>query len=118
MDHPDYPHLFSPIRIGDVTEVHIWLNRPMWPHGMKHPAGSDPVPDTFNWDRWLGPAPKRPWGAHWPDCAVPLSELVLLGCVAVRTGTHFKWDGLNMRFTNSEDADRLVKPNYENGWKL
>lgn len=55
---------------------------------------------------------------HWPDCAVPLSELVLLGCVAVRTGTYLEWDGPNMRFTNSDDANKLVKPDYQNGWHL
>ena len=55
---------------------------------------------------------------HWPDCAVPLTEIVLLGCVAVRTGEHLKWDGPNMRFTNSAAANKLVKPTYQNGWKL
>jgi hypothetical protein len=282
--------------VGDVTEVHIWSNRPLWPHGMTRPAGSDPVPETFDWDLWLGPAPKRPWVAewpegalamaqvnkfkprpavyhpwnfrgwydfgtgalgdmgchhwntprralklghpsavsatstkvmdeswplasiityefpargdmppvkvvwydgglkpprpveleagrkmprdgilymgtkgvmigsgssgiprllpeskmkayrmppktlprrsgiygewfegvttgrkpseHWPDCAVPLTELVLLGCVAIRAGGYLKWDGPAMRFTNSRDANRLVKPDYQNGWAL
>ena len=282
--------------IGDVTEVHIWSNRPLWPHGMLRPKGSDPVPKTFDWDLWLGPAARRPfvakWAAdslamaqvnrfkprpavyhtwnfrgwydfgtgalgdmgchhwntprralklghptavsasstkimpetwplasiityefpargsmvpvkavwydgglqpprpaeletgrkmprdgiiykgtrglmiasgtsgvprllpeskmkaykpppatlkrrsgiygewytavcggekpseHWPDCAVPLTELVLLGCVAVRTGEYLKWDGPNMRFTNSGAANTLVKPDYQNGWKL
>jgi hypothetical protein len=54
----------------------------------------------------------------WADCAVPLSELVLLGCVAVRTGGHLKWDGPNMRFTNSDEANALIKPDYQNGWTL
>ena len=53
---------------------------------------------------------------HWPDGAVPLTELVLLGCIAVRTGQYLKWNGPGMRFTNSNDANRLVKPHYQNGW--
>ena len=286
--------------IGDVTEVDIWTDRPWWPHGMNRPDGRDPVPDTFDWDLWLGPAAKRPWVAewpagslpleqvvkrpshrravyhpwnfrgwydfgtgalgdmgchhwniprralklghptavsasstkimaeswplasiityefpardsmppvkinwydgglmpprpvelesdrpmpsmgiiyrgtrgvmfadttkrivsvprllpeskmqaytmppktlqrrsgiygewfeavnggekpseHWPDCAVPLTELVLLGCVALRVGSYLEWDGPNMRFTNSETANELVTPEYENGWSL
>ena len=55
---------------------------------------------------------------HWPDSAVPLTELVLLGCIAVRAGGRLQWDGPNMRFSNSSDANRLVTPVYENGWKL
>ena len=47
--------------IGQVHEVHIWSNRPIWPQGMGLPEGSDPIPDTLNWDIWLGPAPLRPY---------------------------------------------------------
>jgi predicted dehydrogenase len=47
--------------IGPVREVHLWTNRPIWPQGMARPEGSDPVPDTLNWDVWLGPAPVRPY---------------------------------------------------------
>ncbi|MCG8651260.1 MAG: Gfo/Idh/MocA family oxidoreductase [Pirellulales bacterium] len=47
--------------IGDVHEVHIWSNRPVWPQGIGRPAGSDPVPENLNWDAWIGPAPMRPY---------------------------------------------------------
>jgi predicted dehydrogenase len=47
--------------IGDVTEVHVWTNRPIWPQGVGRPAGEDKVPDYLNWDAWLGPAPLRPY---------------------------------------------------------
>ncbi len=47
--------------IGDVAEVHIWSNRPIWPQGAGRPAGEDPVPDSLNWDAWIGPAPMRPF---------------------------------------------------------
>ena len=47
--------------IGQVREVHIWSNRPIWPQGMGRPPGSDPVPDTLNWDIWIGPAQMRPY---------------------------------------------------------
>ncbi len=47
--------------IGDVTDVHVWTNRPVWPQGIGRPAGEDPVPADINWDAWIGPAPMRPY---------------------------------------------------------
>lgn len=49
--------------IGDVREVHVWTTRAVWPQGrdMKRPTETPPVPDTLNWDLWLGPAPYRPY---------------------------------------------------------
>lgn len=47
--------------IGDVKEVHVWTNRPIWPQGSGRPEGSDPIPEELNWDAWIGPAPMRPF---------------------------------------------------------
>ncbi|QDV84408.1 Gfo/Idh/MocA family protein [Stieleria sp.] len=47
--------------IGDVSEVHVWSNRPVWPQGQGRPAGEDPIPENLNWDAWIGPAPMRPF---------------------------------------------------------
>jgi len=52
--------------IGKVEEAHTWSNRPIWPQGMDRPAGSDPIPDTLDWDKWLGVAPERPFLDRWP----------------------------------------------------
>ena len=53
--------------IGDVTEVHYWTNRPIWPQGFDRPQGEDPVPDYLNWNNWLGVAPSRPYKEKWPE---------------------------------------------------
>ena len=47
--------------IGQVHEVHVWTNRPVWPQAMDRPLGEDPVPATLDWDIWIGPAPMRPY---------------------------------------------------------
>lgn len=47
--------------IGVPKELHVWSNRPIWPQGLARPAGEDKVPDTLNWDAWLGPAEYRPY---------------------------------------------------------
>ncbi|ACB75479.1 Gfo/Idh/MocA family protein [Opitutus terrae] len=55
--------------IGAVREVHVWSDRPTqrgkmplwWPQGVERPTDTPPVPETLNWDLWLGPAPHRPY---------------------------------------------------------
>jgi len=47
--------------LGNVKEVHVWTNRPVWPQGGGRP-GEASVPGHLNWDVWLGPAPARPFG--------------------------------------------------------
>jgi predicted dehydrogenase len=46
--------------LGDVTEIHIWTNRPIWPQGIARPKPGE-RPSHLNWDLWLGPAPERPF---------------------------------------------------------
>ncbi len=48
-------------QIGEIKEVHAWTNRPIWPQGLNRPLDSPPVPETLNWDLFLGPAPHRPY---------------------------------------------------------
>jgi predicted dehydrogenase len=47
--------------IGPVREVHVWSDRPIWPQGLERPKDTPPVPETLDWDLWLGPAPYRPY---------------------------------------------------------
>src|SRR5688572_30222834 len=42
--------------LGDVKEIHVWTDRPIWPQGIGRPAPLA-VPETLDWDLWLGPAP-------------------------------------------------------------
>ncbi len=55
--------LFRAGHIGRVHEVHVWTDRPAgwWPQGVERPPGADPVPETLDWDLWLGVAPGRPY---------------------------------------------------------
>lgn len=53
--------------IGDVTEVHAWTGRPSWPQGMPKTPAPTPVPDTLDWDLWLGGAAARPFTAGGAD---------------------------------------------------
>ena len=49
--------------IGEVREVHAWHGGPGWPQGMQKIPPPTPVPDTLDWDLWLGGAAARPYTA-------------------------------------------------------
>jgi hypothetical protein len=49
--------------IGEVREVHAWTGRPSWPQEMPNTPAPTPVPDTLDWDLWLGTAAARPFTA-------------------------------------------------------
>lgn len=47
--------------IGEVREVHAWTDRPIWPQGLTEIPPEEPVPETLDWDLWLGIADMRPF---------------------------------------------------------
>jgi predicted dehydrogenase len=58
--------------LGTVREIHAWSNRrpDISPRGIPRPADTPPVPSHLDWDRWIGPAPLRPYHPcyhpfHW-----------------------------------------------------
>jgi predicted dehydrogenase len=59
-----------------------------------------------------------PAGSDFVNHAAHLAEVVLLGNIAIRTKEKLLWDGENLRFTNSEAANKLVNPPYRAGWSL
>ena len=64
--NPDSRRLVELIQagiLGSVREIHVWTDRPgsIWPQGIQRPTGTPPVPDTLDWDLWLGVAPWRPY---------------------------------------------------------
>ena len=47
--------------IGEVTRVDCFTDRPIWPQGLMRPEQVDPIPNTLNWDLFIGPAKMRPY---------------------------------------------------------
>jgi hypothetical protein len=47
-----------------------------------------------------------------------MTELALLGTLALRTRRVLAWDAKEMRITNNEEANDLVDPPYRKGWTL
>lgn len=59
--------------IGKVKKVIAWSPK-VWGYDGAAPEGSDPIPEGFNWDLWLGNARKRPYKkdiyhpTNWRKC--------------------------------------------------
>ena len=48
-----------------------------------------------------------------------LTEMVLLGVLAIRMkDQRLEWDSQNLRFTNNEAANELLRIQYRDGWTL
>ena len=52
------------------------------------------------------------------DYAGRLTETVLLGVVALRTGSKIDWDPVNMRARGNSNADQFIRRQYRKGWEL
>lgn len=52
------------------------------------------------------------------DYAGALTEAVMLGVIAYRSGQAIEWDAANLKVTNSTAAQQLVHKEYRKGWTL
>jgi predicted dehydrogenase len=52
------------------------------------------------------------------DYAGALTEAVLLGTVAYRSGKRLEWDAANLKVKNSPEAQQLIHKEYRKGWTL
>ena len=64
---------------------------------------------------------EKPWNAPGSNFtySAPFTESILLGNIALRVGKmneKLLWDGKNMKFTNSEEANKFVTKEYRKGW--
>ena len=55
--------------IGEVNEVYVWTDRPVWPQGIPWPKTSSAIPAELDWKLWLGTAPYK----EYVDGLVPFN---------------------------------------------
>ncbi|MBQ8099215.1 MAG: Gfo/Idh/MocA family oxidoreductase [Bacteroidaceae bacterium] len=51
--------------IGEVKRIEAYTNRPIWPQGMEAPKEKMAIPETMNWDAFIGPAKYRDYNAAY-----------------------------------------------------
>jgi predicted dehydrogenase len=95
-------------QLGNVKEVHVWTDRPIWPQGGNRPM-IQPVPQSLDWDQWLGPAPYRPyagadvyhqfgWRGWWDFGTGALGDMACHTC-------NLPFMALNMRDPSAVEAE-------------
>ncbi|MBP8261913.1 MAG: Gfo/Idh/MocA family oxidoreductase [Verrucomicrobia bacterium] len=95
------PKLLDPRVAARATDIPRTLpRRPgTWVEWCQACTGGEPASCAFDW-------------------AVPLTEIVLLGNIAIRTGKRLEWDSAAMAFKNHEPANAFLREPYHNGWSL
>ena len=104
--------------IGPVREVINWSSRPYWPQGLERPKDTEPVPDGLDWDKWLGPAPQRPYShiylpfvwRGWCD----------FGCGALGDMGTYSFDTIFrvMKFEAPTSVEASSSPRYDETYPL
>jgi len=67
---------------------------------------------------WVDACKGGPPGMANFDYAAFLTEVVVLGNVALRLAKKIEWDGPNMKATNCPEAEQYIKREYRKGWSL
>jgi len=75
-------------------------------------VGAGPIEEWIRAIKGEGPMPLSNF-----DYAVPLTEMVLLGAMAQRTGRTIEWDAENMKVIGQPEMDALVKEPVRSGWE-
>jgi len=76
------------------------------------PVGNGPIEEWFRAIKGEGPKP----GSN-SDYAAPLTEMVLLGALAERTGHTIEWDARRMKVKGHPELDALIKEPARDGWR-
>jgi hypothetical protein len=76
------------------------------------PVGNGPIEEWISAIKGEGPLP----GSSF-DYATPLTEMVLLGVLAQRTGRTIEWDAEAMRVKGQPELDSIIKEPAHEGWQ-
>ena len=60
----------------------------------------------------------KPAMSNFADYSGPLTEIVLLGNLAVWSGHKVLWDAKEMKAKGSPELDALIRPTYRDGYTL
>ena len=83
----------------------------------KHPSPTIPRSRGHHRD-WIDACKGGPATSASFEYAARLTEIVLLGTVALRTGTTLQWNGPDMKATNAPQAEPFIRGYFRKGWEI
>ena len=84
----------------------------------KRPERTIPRAVGGQWAEWLRACRGEDKAMSPLAYSGPLTEVVLLGCLAQRVGGTVDWDSAGMKVINRPEVDQFVRPEYREGWTL
>ena len=100
------PHMGGPRLIPDSKMKGFKAPEPFLGRGIDH------------YQEWIRACKGGPKPSANFDYSGPLSETILLGNVAASAGQKLFWDGPNLKVTNMPEAEKYLKREYREGWRL
>lgn len=106
---------------GKLLHDTYGLRPRLLPNSLQDSYGKPPqiLPRIENEDHemnWVNTAKGKAQASCPFEYAARLTEVMLLGVVALRAGKKIKYDGENMRVTNVATANDYLKRDYREGW--
>ena len=93
------------------------LLEPELRENFKEPA-TTLAPTNGHHQDWIDAARGGPAASSNFEYGAHLTEITLLGVLALRLGKKIEWDQESMSVTNSDEADKIIKGTYRSGWEL
>lgn len=105
-----------------VGDKGVMYNHRLLPESRAREAGRPPkVLDRSpgHWVEWFNACKGgAEAGSNFAHHAAHLTEVVMLGNIALRTGQRLLWNGEKLEFVNAPAANALLHPPYRQGWTL
>jgi len=107
---------------GKLMQDTYGANPRLLPKSLHESAGTPPqkLPRiaTSHEMNWVDAAKGKTQASSPFDYAAKLTEVMLLGIVALRAGTKIQYDGAAMKITNNAAANDFLRRDYRQGWAL
>jgi hypothetical protein len=125
--------IFSPDDGDQNLNAYIKLKGDKEMIGLGHHPAGQAIAQTIPRNAFEGKSPDQRQHMEWQqackdgkhdvpysnfDIAAYLTEIILLGCVALRVGKKLEWDGPGMKAINAPEAARFVKREYRKSWVI